>query len=174
MAEVVEGEHQLADHQRQVRQAERVRVRRAERLDRAHQVVAEEADRAAGERRQQVRLGDGELGQRLGDGAVGVRDGAAHHLADLGPGQRAVRPAQLEPRAEAEERVAPEAPLLGRLEQERRPRERLAELQEGRDGRLAVVDEPVADRDHVRVARPARGPGRGPARSPGSVSRDGH
>ena len=46
---VVEGDDQRRDHQRQVGQAERVRVRRAERLDRADEVVAEQADGAAGE-----------------------------------------------------------------------------------------------------------------------------
>ena len=141
---MVEGEHQLADHQRQVGQAERVGVRLAERLDRAHEVVAEEADRAAGERRQLLRLGDREPAEDLGGRAVRVGDGAARRPRRRGLGQRAVRPAQLEPRAEAEERVAAEPALLGRLEQERRPGEGLAQLQEGRDRRLAVVDEAVA------------------------------
>ena len=52
MLEVVEHDEHVGEHQRHVGQAERVRVRLAERLDRAHEVVAEEADRAAGERRQ--------------------------------------------------------------------------------------------------------------------------
>jgi hypothetical protein len=44
--------------------------------------------------------------------------------------------------------------LLGRLEQEGRVlRVEPAQLQEGRDGRLAVVDEAVAQRDDVVLAR---------------------
>jgi hypothetical protein len=53
--------------------------------------------------------------------------------------------------AEPEKGVAPEAlALLRGLEQERRAA--AAELQEGRDGRLAIVDEGVAHGDHVVVA----------------------
>ena len=69
VAQVVEDEQHVGDHQRHVGQPERVGVRLAERLDRAHQVVAEEADRAAGERRQALdrrRLGSGQV---LGDRA---------------------------------------------------------------------------------------------------------
>ena len=50
--EVVEDDEHVGEHQRHVGQAELVGVRLAERLDGAHEVVAEEADRAAGERRQ--------------------------------------------------------------------------------------------------------------------------
>ena len=52
VALVVEDHQRLGDHQRHVRQPERVGVRLAERLDGSHEVVAEEADGAAGERRQ--------------------------------------------------------------------------------------------------------------------------
>ena len=47
----------VGDHQRHVGQPERVGVGLAERLDRADQVVAEEADGAAGERRQALDRG---------------------------------------------------------------------------------------------------------------------
>ena len=49
----------------------------AERLDRAHQVVAEEADRAARERRQLLGLGDREPAEDLGGRGVGVGDGGS-------------------------------------------------------------------------------------------------
>ena len=52
VAQVVKDEQQVGDHQRHVGQAERVGVWLAKRLDRAHEVVAEEANGAAGERRQ--------------------------------------------------------------------------------------------------------------------------
>ncbi len=52
MLEVVEDDERVAQHQGHVGQAERVGVRRAERLDRADEVIAEEADGPAGERRQ--------------------------------------------------------------------------------------------------------------------------
>ena len=58
VALVVEGDEQVGDHQRHVGQADRIGIRLGERLDRADQVVAEEADGPAGERRQLVRLGD--------------------------------------------------------------------------------------------------------------------
>ena len=49
--EVVEDDEHVGEHQRHVGQPQRVGTGLAERLDRAHQVVAEEPDRAAGERR---------------------------------------------------------------------------------------------------------------------------
>jgi hypothetical protein len=52
VAQVVEDEQHVGHQQRHVREPQRVRVRLAERLHRAHQVVAEEADRAAREGRQ--------------------------------------------------------------------------------------------------------------------------
>ncbi len=93
-------------HQRQVGDADRIGVRLAERLDRAHQVVGEHPHRAAGERRQ--------IGQRR-----------RPEPAELGPDERiriariAKRPAQHLPRAEADERVAADPALIGGLEQER-------------------------------------------------------
>ena len=57
VAEVVEDEQHVGDHQRHVGQPERVGIRLAERLDRADQVVAEEADGAAGEGRQALDRG---------------------------------------------------------------------------------------------------------------------
>ena len=117
----------------------------AERLDRAHEVVAEEAHGAAGERRARrphrrlAEAGDVLGGERVGITAV------------------AERPAQHRARAKADERLAPDAlALLGGLEQERRlaGRER-AQLQEGRHGRLAVLDEAVAQRDQVVLRRAA-------------------
>ena len=55
--EVVEDDEHVGEHQRHVGQPERVRAGLAERLDRAHEVVAEEADRAAGERRRVAAIG---------------------------------------------------------------------------------------------------------------------
>ena len=70
--EVVEGHERVREHQRQVGEADRVRVGLGEPLDRAHAVVAEEAHGAARERRQagQRRLavaGDGLRGERVRD-----------------------------------------------------------------------------------------------------------
>ncbi len=48
--EVVEGDQRVGQHQRHVGQADGIGVGVAQRLDRAHEVVAEVADRAAGER----------------------------------------------------------------------------------------------------------------------------
>ncbi len=72
----------------------------------------------------------------------------------------AERPAQHLARADADERVAPEAALLGRLEQER-GMAGLAELQERRHRRLGVEHVRLADRDQRVARRPARGPARG-------------
>ena len=138
MLEVVERDERVREHQREVREPDRVRVRRAERLDGAHAVVAEEADRAAGERRQ---AGDRRLAvaldlggrERVGVAAVGER-----------PAHDAARPV-------ADERPAPDAlALLGGLEQEGGPG--AAQLEERGDGRLAVLEVGLADRDEV-VAR---------------------
>ena len=142
MLEVVEDHEHVGEHQRHVRQPDGVGVGVAQRLDRAHEVVAEEADRAAGERR---RLGE----RRLAEGA------------DLGGGQRvgvaavAQRPAHDLARAHADEAEAPDAlALLGGLEQEGGElRVAPAQLQEGADRRLEVVDEAVAQGDEVVLAR---------------------
>ena len=52
MLEVVEDHEHVGEHQREVREPEAIGIGRAERLDAAHEVVAEDPDRAAGERRQ--------------------------------------------------------------------------------------------------------------------------
>ena len=110
-------------------------------LDGAHQVVAEIADRAAGEGRQvrQRRLAVA-AGLVLGQGVrvARVAQRPAHHLAGV----------------HADEAVAPDPlALLGGLQQEGGRAIRgvggAAQLQEGRDGRLEVVDEAVAQRDQV-------------------------
>ena len=72
VALVVEGHQHVGDHQRHVGEADRVGVRLAERLDGADQVVAEEADGAAGERRQLLRLRDLETGEVVRHRRVGV------------------------------------------------------------------------------------------------------
>ena len=101
MLEVVEDDQQIAQHQRHVRQPERVGTGVTERLDGAHEVVAEVADGASGKRRQSLHRGlrvtlDGRRRDRVGVAAIG--QAPAQHLA----------------RAKAEERVAPEAlALLG-------------------------------------------------------------
>ena len=108
-----DDEH-VGEHQRHVGQAELVGVGLAERLDRAHAVVAEEADRAAGERRavgerRLAVLGDLGGGDRVRVAAVG--EAPAHDLARL----------------DADERPAADAlALLGRLEQEAPGRRRAA------------------------------------------------
>src|SRR5438445_739243 len=68
--------------------------------------------------------------------------------AGTGPRSRSRTPAIA--RADAEERVAAEAALLRRLEQERR-RARLPQLEKSGDGRLAVVHERRPDRYRVRA-----------------------
>ena len=50
--EVVEHDERVGHHQREIRHADRVWVRCAQRLDGAHQVVGEHAHRPARERRQ--------------------------------------------------------------------------------------------------------------------------
>ena len=98
--EVIERDQRVGQHQREVGQPDRIRVGRAERLNRADQVVGEQAHRATGERRQ-------------------VGQGRDPQAAELGLGERvrialvAERPAQHLARAKADERVAPDAPLVG-------------------------------------------------------------
>jgi hypothetical protein len=139
---VVEDHEHVGEHQRHVRQADGVGVGLAERLDGAHEVVAEEAHRSAGERRRVGERGLAErtdllLGQRVWVAAVAQRP--AHDLA----------------RAHADEAEAPDAlALLGRLQQEGRElRVAAAQLQERADRRLEVVDEAVAQGDEVVLAR---------------------
>jgi hypothetical protein len=139
--EVVEDDEHVGEHQRHVGQPDDVGVRVAQGLDRAHEVVAEEPDRAAGERR---RLGErrlaesADLGGSQRVGVAGVAERPAHDLA----------------RAHADEAEAPDAlPLLGGLQEEGwelgiAP----AELEERADRRLEIVDEGVTQRDEVVVA----------------------
>ena len=74
---MVEGDDHVGEHQRHVRQPEHVRVGLGQALDGAHAVEAEEADGAAGERRQAgdrrlAVLGDGlGAGERVRVAAVG-------------------------------------------------------------------------------------------------------
>ena len=141
MLEVVEDHEHVGEHQRHVRQPDGVRVGVAQRLDGAHEVVAEEADGAAREGR---RVGE----RRLAEGA------------DLGSGQRvgvaaiAQRPAHDLARAHADEAEAPDAlALLGGLEQEGGElRIAPAQLEERAHRRLEVVDEAVAQGDEVVLA----------------------
>ncbi len=137
--EVIEHDQHVAEHQRHVRQAQRVGVRLAERLDGPHEVVREEPDGTAGERRQ--------IGQRRLRPAPDLRGGQRIRVARV-----AERPAQHRPRPDPDEAVAPDAlPLLGRLQEERRlVRGAGAQLEERRDRRLAVVDEDVPQ-GHERV-----------------------
>jgi hypothetical protein len=140
VAQVVERQQHVGHHQRQIGDADVVAVRLADgRLGAADQVVAEQADRAAGERRQPLQRGDPEAVQLLGHCRVGIRVVAERH-----PDRRA--------RVHPEERPAPDAlPLLGGLEQERRPA--AAQLEVGGHGRLAVGDERVTQRHQVVLAR---------------------
>ncbi len=144
--EMVEDEQHVGQHERHVRQPDGVGVRLAERLDRAHEVIAEVADRAAGERRhvrpRRLAVARDLLGrERVRIGRL-VTEGPAHDLA----------------RAHADEAVAPDLlAALGGLEQEggssTPPTLAPAQLQERRDRGLGVVDEAVAQRDRVVPAR---------------------
>ena len=89
--------------------AERIGVRLAERLDRAHEVVAEVADRAAGERRRVRAAAPGRSAR--------PRSAASAYGSPASPSDQ--RSTARGP--EADERPAPDAlALVGRLEQERR------------------------------------------------------
>ena len=135
MLEVVEGDERVGQHERQVGQPEPVGVGLAQRLDRAHAVVAEEPHRAAREGRQ--------AGQRRL--ALALHLGGGERVGVAAVGQR---PAHDPARAVADERPAAHAlALLGRLQQERRTG--AAQLEEGRDRGLAVLEEGVAHRDEV-------------------------
>ena len=136
VAEVVEHDERVGNHQRHVGSADVVRVGLGQPLDRARQVVAEQPDGAAGERRQPVDRRDAVPGQIRRDRSVRIRPferpapGLLDHL------EAAVLVADLRTRAEAEEGVAPEAlALLRRLQQESRPA--AAQLQERRHRSLA-------------------------------------
>src|SRR3954447_12010278 len=86
----------------------------------------------------------------LGDSGVGVG-----RVASLPPilAEHPVAPTQHRARAEADEGVAADLALLGRLEQEAGRALRLAgaQLEERRDRRLAVIEQAGADRHHVAV-----------------------
>ena len=89
--EVVERDQHVGEHQRHVRQAEHVGVGLGQRLDRADAVVAEEPDRAAGERRAvgERRLAVlGDLGGGDGVGVAAVGEAPAHDLARLDADER--------------------------------------------------------------------------------------
>ncbi len=150
VAQVVEDEQQIGHHQRHVGQSERVGIWLAERLDRAHQVIAEEADRAAGKRGQALDRRELEGGEMLGNRSVRIGGVGGP---TLGIAQHAIAPAQHRARPEADEGVATDLPLLGRLEQEAGSPLGLtgAQLEESGDGRLAVVEQACADRHHVAV-----------------------
>ncbi len=181
--QVVEDDHRVGDHQRHVGQPERVGVGLPERLHRADQVVAEEADGAAGERRQPLdrrRLAGGEA---RGDGGVGIggrlagdRRLAGRRALAAPLREDALAPAQDRARPQPDERVAANLALLGGLEQEARCPLRLAaaQLQEGGDGRLAVVDEGGADRNHVALASELAGSLQGRLQPQLRFSGDGH
>jgi hypothetical protein len=142
VAQVVEGDDHVGEHERHVGQAEHVRVGRAQRLDGAHAVVPEEAHRAARERRQ-----GGVVAQRRLAMPRDLGGGALVGVAAFGQ-----RPAQHPARLVADERPAPDPlPLLGRLEQEGGPGP--AQLEEGRHRRLAVLHEGLAHRHEVVRAR---------------------
>ena len=132
VAQVVEGDDHVGEHQRHVRQPEHVRVGLGQALDGAHAVEAEEADGAAGERRQA-----GDLG--LADGS----DTASLRRACTGrPRRRRLQRTTRFGRQPMNDQRPTLLALLGGLEQERRAV--AAQLQERGDGRLAVLDERVA------------------------------
>jgi hypothetical protein len=159
--EVIEGEHELADHQRHIGQTERIGVRLAKRLDRSHEVVAEEPDGAARERRQLVQLGDLEAVHQA------VCERIRIPVFAQVPGERRVG-------TEAQERIAAEPALLCRLEQECRAVECRTQFEERRDGRLAIVDEGVPDRDDVGGSRELASPLERRLDRTRRFSRDGH
>ena len=67
VAEVVEHDQRVGDHQRHVGGADVVGVRLGQALDGAHEVVAEQAHRATGERRQALERRDPVAGQVIRD-----------------------------------------------------------------------------------------------------------
>jgi hypothetical protein len=140
--EVVEGQQEVGDHEREVRDSKRIGAGRSDgRLGVAGEVVAEEAHRAAGEgRKVEVgrRLVALELACHRGEGVVKGPFLAVHREhAPVEPDDG--------PRLEAEERPAAEAlALLGRLEEEGGAV--AAQLEVCGHRRLAVVDERVAKR----------------------------
>jgi hypothetical protein len=133
--EVVEGDDDVGEHQRHVGQADRVRVRAGEALDGAHAVVAEDADGAAGERREVGADGLAVLGHGVGGERVRVAAVAE-------------RPAQHAARLVADERPAADGlPLLRRLQQEGGAG--ASQLEERGHRRLRVLDQRLGDRDQA-------------------------
>ena len=98
--EMIEHDQRVGQHQRQVGNADRVWVWLAELFDGAHEVVGEHPNRAAGEWRQ--------VGQRRDIEAAELCSGQRVRVARI-----AERPAQHAAGPEADERVAPDSPLVG-------------------------------------------------------------
>ena len=171
VAQVVERHEHVGHHQREIGHTGVVRSRRPDgRLRRAHEVVAEQAHRAAGERRQPLERRRAPATELLGHERVGVLRFALLAV----DGEPAALHADHAARPEAEERPAPDPlPLLGRLEQERgRP---AAQLEVGRHRRFAVGDEGVPQRDERVIARePAHLLQRGHEPQLRGLSGDGH
>ena len=118
VAHVIEGHQHVAHHQSHVGEADGVGIRLAQRLDRADQVVAEDADGPAGERRQVscvrelvARQVAAHLAVWIVDLADRVRLGVGRHIA-APLAELPARVAQHRARPKAEERVAAQAPLL--------------------------------------------------------------
>jgi hypothetical protein len=137
--EVVERDEHVGQHQRHVRQPEHVGLGSGRRSTARTQSKPKKPTAASRERRQ---AGDRRLAV-LGDGLAGERVGVSPVFE---------APAQHAARAPADERPATTFwPCSGGLEQERGAV--AAQLQEGGDRRLAVLDEAVADRDQVVGSR---------------------
>ena len=149
--EVVEHEHRVGQQERHLRQAEVVRRRVRQRLEPPHEVVAEVADEAAGERRQGCRLAARRrpvAAHEVGDGGEGVVVLDAQPVAVLLHREAPVLVGDEGAGADAEEREAAQVlALLGALEEEGAARR--AELEERRDGGLEVGDERVGDGQDV-------------------------
>ena len=149
--EVVEHEYRVGQQERHLGQAEVVRRRVRERLQAPHQVVAEVADEAAGERRQRCRLAARRrpvAAHEVGDGGERVVVLEAQPLAVLLHGEAPVRVGHEGAGADAEEREAAQVlALLGALQEE--PTAGRTELEERRDGGLEIGDERVGDGQDV-------------------------
>ena len=149
--EVVEHEHGVGQQERHLRQAEVVRRRVRQRLEAPHEVVAEVADEAAGERRQvggHAARGRPVAAHEVGDGREGVVVLQAQAVAVLLHREAPVLIGDQGAGADAEEREAAHVlALLRALEEEGTPGR--AELEERRDGGLEVGDERVGDGQDV-------------------------
>jgi hypothetical protein len=171
VAQVVEGHQHVRDHEGEVRHAGVVRARGADRgLRGPNEVVAEQAHGAAGERRQPLERRGAPAAELLGHEPVRVA-----RVALLAVNREpALLHADHAARAEAEERPAADPlPLLRGLEQERR--RPAAQLEVGRDRRLAVGYEGVPERHQRVLAREgAHLVQRGRQLELGGLSGDGH